>query len=102
MTVYKILPYFLPQTMTTPKKAKYNLRNRTVLVDASGNAQSHTPEVPRLNLDMSFGPVTASDDDIMAETAPPEWISETLNALTDEIQQLQVNWSLVFSLVLSL
>jgi len=88
--------------MTTPKKAKYNLRNRTVLVDASGNAQSHTPEVPRLNLDMSFGPVTASDDDIMAETAPPEWISETLNALTDEIQQLQVNWSLVFSLVLSL
>ena len=78
--------------MTTPKKAKYNLRNRTVLVDASGNAQSHTPEIPRLNLDMSFGTTMTSDDEIMAETAPPEWISETLNALTDEIQQLQVNW----------
>ena len=76
--------------MTTPKKAKYNLRNRTVLVEASGNAQPHTPEIPRLNLDMSFDGMTTNDDDIMAETAPPEWIGETLDALTDEIQQLQV------------
>ena len=81
-----------PQTITTPKKAKYNLRNRTVLVQASGNAAAlHSPDIPLLNLDMSFdATMAASDDDIMAETAPAEWIGETLEALTDEIRQLQV------------
>lgn len=76
--------------MTTPKKAKYQLRNRTVLVPSSG-----TPGVPGGPPESSDSPVgrlsfTHTEEDLMSETMPPEMIEEKTEALTEEIRKLQV------------
>ncbi len=84
--------------MTTPKKARYQLRNRIVMGPAStqaGNNQSapggpgSNPGTPSrlqpLILDGSF-----SDDAITDEEIPEQLQEEQIEALTEEIKKLQV------------
>lgn len=66
--------------MTTPKKAKYQLRNRTVLVPSSTGVG-----VPQMNLSGE------EDDLITTETIPQEMTEEHTEALTEEIKKLQVS-----------
>ena len=73
--------------MTTPKKAKYHLRNRTVLVPMSGGVPGGPPESPENGLEMS---VAQSEEDLLSETMPQEMLEEKTEALTEEIRKLQV------------
>ncbi len=83
--------FFLFQTMTTPKKAKYQLRNRTVLVSASagGTGLSGTPVA---NVESS----KEEAEDLASESMPQAMIEEQTEALTEEIRKLQVRENQVF------
>ena len=71
--------FFLPQTMTTPNKARYQLRNRIILAPGSGEAP-----IANLNLDDSVSEEMLSD-----MQPPPEMADERALALAEEIKKLQ-------------
>ena len=66
--------------MTTPKRERYNLRNRTVAADGASPA-FHSP---CLNL-------SVDDDLITMETAPPEFTEEKVEGLMEENRKLNVS-----------
>ncbi len=76
--------------MTTPKKPKYQLRNRTVLVPASaggsGPGGPPGPDNIAINLEASLD----ESEDLMSESMPQEMQEEQTEALMTEIRKLQV------------
>ncbi len=77
--------------MTTPKKAKYQLRNRTVLVPNSAGGFDSLPGTPlsgdRLNTSI---PEQEGSGLLSDETMPTEMLEEKTEALTEEIKKLTV------------
>ena len=72
------------QTITTPKKAKYELRNRTILVPASAGGPGGEATAPPV---LEF----SGDEEMIAdEMEPAEMREQAMEALTNEISNLQV------------
>ena len=78
------------QTMTTPKKAKYQLRNRTVLVPNSAGGFDSLPCTPQSAKSNTSIPEQEGSGLLSDETMPTEMLEEKTEALTEEIKKLTV------------
>lgn len=95
-----LMQSYINQIITTPKKAKYQLRNRVVLAPGSGSSPLIMD--PLVDISTSPQPVTSpgptsnteEEDGMQEMEMPQEMFEEQIEGLTTEIQAAKVRITL--------